>query len=589
MSKNIKKIAQDVHEGSKKPSLSKRATVNRAGGVAFEIDNPTLKLLTMTGGSFFSEPKYYSLDEPVRGSDGKMVNLKARIDKIESGVASFLNCEELDDTAREIINTALEVANSENPRDLLRLAVWLRNDMNIRLTPQVLLVIASQNVNTQPHIKDFSDQIILRPDEVKTCLMLHRFFFGQKCLKSSLDKALGRAMSRFNEKALMKYDGSNFPTWKDVLCWIKRKSGHPLSADLANYFIKGEVSKEGTPIAFARKELTKCVIFDENAKKLAKKSGANWEVLVSQFRGTKEVWTFLLENKLVKYMAMLRNLRNFLKAGVDNETVDMICDYLSNKDNVLYSKQLPFRFMSAYSVVENLHELDSLKRNKILNAIETAIEISVDNVPEIDGLTVVFSDTSGSMDTTVSDKSTVTCKDAGAMLAGIVAKRCKDSYVGAFATDPAEVTFTSRDTVLSIAKKIKSANTNGWGTDAHKIMDWLKKKKIKPARIIILSDMQCYRSRGWGYNSSRSLAEKWTEFRESDLGKDCWLHSVHLNGSGDTPIDDSYRVNETAGFSEKIIQQLLEAEAREEKGDYSEMGGSIETLPSVETIREKYK
>ncbi len=585
---NIKKLAQDKHKADKKPSLSKNATLNRAGGVAFEINDPTLKLLTMTGGSFFSEPKYYSLDEPVRGSDGQMVNLQARIQRIEDGIATFINCEELDDTAREIISTALAVANSDNPRDLLRIAAWLRNDMNIRLTPQVLLVIASQNANTQPHIKDFVDKIILRPDEVKTCLMLHRFFFGQKCLKSSLDKALGKALSKFGERALMKYDGSNFPTWKDVLCWIKRKSGHPLSASLANYFIKGEVSQEGTPVAYARKELAKCKTFDSKAKRLAKKSGANWEVLVSQFSGTKEVWTFLLENNLVRYMAMLRNLRNFLKAGVDDSSVEMICDYLSNEDNVLKSKQLPFRFMSAYDVVEHLDELDSRKRNKILSAIESAIEISVANVPEIDGLTVVFSDTSGSMQTAISAKSNVTCKDAGAMLAGIVAKRCTDAYVGAFATDPVEVTYTNRDTVLSISKRIKSANTHGCGTEAHKIMDWLKKKKIKPARIIILSDMQCYNMSGWGY-SSHSLSEKWTEFRNSDLGKDCWLHSIHLNGSGDTPVNDSHRINETAGFSEKILQQLLDAEVREERSEYSEMGSKIESLPSVETIREQYK
>ena len=195
---NIKKLAQDKHRGDREPSLSKKATLNRAGGEAFEIENPTLKLLTMTGGAFFSEPKYYSFEEPVRGSDGKIANLKARIQKIEDGMASFLNCEELDDTAREVINTAIEVANSDNPRDLLRLAAWLRNDMNIRLTPQVLLVIASQNANTQPHIKDFADKIILRPDEVKTCLMLHRFFFGQKFLKSSLAKALGKAMNIFS-------------------------------------------------------------------------------------------------------------------------------------------------------------------------------------------------------------------------------------------------------------------------------------------------------------------------------------------------------------------------------------------------------
>jgi hypothetical protein len=202
-----------------KPSNSPKATLNRAGGVAFEISNPAVKLITMTGGAFFSEPKYYSMDIPQRDTDGKIANMQARLDNINDSV-SFMECGELDDTAREVISTAIEVAHSEEPRDVLRIATWLRNDMNIRLTPQVLLVLASRIPEAQPHIKDFANQIILRPDEVKTCLMLHRFFFGHKSLSSSLDKALGRAMSKFGESALMKYNSNEFPTWKDVLCWI---------------------------------------------------------------------------------------------------------------------------------------------------------------------------------------------------------------------------------------------------------------------------------------------------------------------------------------------------------------------------------
>jgi hypothetical protein len=583
---NIKKLAKARHakEGaSNAPENSPKATYNRAGGVAFEIDNPTEKLITMTGGSFFSEPKYYSMGTPERGTDGKINNMVKRIENIEKNV-SFLNCDELDDTAREVISTAIEVANSEDPRDVLRVAAWLRNDMNIRLTPQVLLVVASQMPSAQSHIADFASKIILRPDEVKTCLMLHRFFFGHKSLKHSLNKALGNAMSGFNERALIKYNSSEFPTWKDVLCWIKREAGFPLSRDLANYFIKGTVSAEGTPIAYSRSQLTKCKTFNAEARELAKKSGVNWEVLVSQFGGTKEVWTFLLDSNLVGYMAMLRNLRNFLKAGVDDETIDMICKYISNKKNVLQSKQLPFRFLSAYDVIDGMSDMDSRQKSRILDAIEDAIDLSVENMDDIDGLTIVFSDTSGSMETPVSNKSTITCKKAGAILAGIVAKKCTNAYVGAFATELAEVTFTKRDSVISIAKKIMGQKV-GYGTNTYKVMEWIKAKGLKPARVIILSDMQCYgRSSG-----GQSLAGLWQKFRKSDAGKDCWMHSVHLNGSGDTPIDDSVKVNRTAGFSEKILQQLTDAEVREERTIKTTSEQREVSLPSVEMIRELYK
>ena len=47
-------------------------------------------------------------------------------------------------------------------------------------------------------------------------------------------------------------------------------------------------------------------------------------------------------------MALLRNLRNILLAGVDEEHLDIVCDRLSSEHEVLTSKQLPFRSLSAY-------------------------------------------------------------------------------------------------------------------------------------------------------------------------------------------------------------------------------------------------
>lgn len=241
-------------------------------------------------------------------------------------------------------------------------------------------------------------------------------------------------------------------------------------------------------------------------------------------------------------------------------------------------------------MVESLYELDSRKRSKILTAIEDAIEFSAENIPEISGLTVVFSDTSGSMTTPLSSKSQMTCLDAGAMLAAMAAKRGEDSYVGAFATNPNVITVTSRDTIMSVAKKIKSANTNGCGTNAYKCIDWIVNKGIKPARVIIISDMQCYGT-GNSWYCDGSLADKWDAFRKSANGKDCWLHSIHINGFGDSPIFDTKKVNQTAGFSEKILQQCLDAEVR--NASPKELAQKVEkqgkSLPTIEQIREKYE
>jgi hypothetical protein len=301
---SIKTLAKRKVAKAKIPSNSPQATVNRAGGVAFEVKDPALKLVTMTGGSFFSEPKFYNAESciPSRNKGGKFDKLVERLAIVDDKLKGFESCNELNDVAREVIATAVDVAKGQNPEDLLAIANWLRNEMNIRLTPQVLLVIASRMDGTKSLVRKYAPTIVKRPDEVKTCLLVHRFLFGLKSLSNGLNMGLGDTVSKFGEKGLMKYDSTDFPKWKDVLCWIRRKAGWPLKAEVAKYFITGEVvDASKTPVIAARKELAKLTKFDAEAKKLAKASFVNWEVLLSQFKGDKKaLWEFMIDNTFVE-------------------------------------------------------------------------------------------------------------------------------------------------------------------------------------------------------------------------------------------------------------------------------------------------
>jgi hypothetical protein len=62
----------------------------------------------------------------------------------------------------------------------------------------------------------------------------------------------------------------------------------------------------------------------------------------------KETWQKLVASGRLGYMATLRNLRNMAQLCVDDRTKDSICDKLSNPYEISKSKQLPFRFLSAY-------------------------------------------------------------------------------------------------------------------------------------------------------------------------------------------------------------------------------------------------
>ena len=581
----FQKTARQKAKNARTPSKQANATVNRAGGVAFEIKDSALKLVTMTGGAFFAEPRFYNGDSciPARGAAGKFEGLEQRLKIVDDKLKGFASCEELNDVAREVIATAVDVAKSDNPEDLLAIANWLRNDMYIRLTPQVILVIASRMGDTKSLVRKYAPCIVKRPDEVKTCLLIHRFLFGYKSLANGLNFGLGDALAGFGERGLMKYDSPGFPTWKDVLGWVKRKKDWPLKDEVAKYFVTGDVvDGRKTPIIYARKKLAKRDTFDDESKRLAQKSLVNWEVLRSQFKGdAKDVWEFLIDEKLLGYMAMLRNLRNILQANVSGEHVQRVSNFISSRDAVLRSKQLPFRFLSALKAME-VSDVDIADRNELAAAVELASNYACENI-HLPGVTAIFADNSGSMDQPVSAKSTVTCKDAANVLCGIVAKAAERPYVCAFATAVAPVRFTKTSTVLGVAGKVENADTQGWNTNAYKIPKWLADNGIKADRVIVLSDMQCWddtscTGSGYSYGGGRerSLCDAWGRYASSN--KDCWLHSIHLNGYGDSPVDEGSRVNQLSGFSEKVFDMLMQSEGLTEENP----------LPTVEQIRQKW-
>jgi hypothetical protein len=572
----MKGIAKKAVSKAKLPSERPDAMVNRAGGVAFDISDPAVKLLTMTGGSFFAEPRYYSDDScrPKRLASGKFGKLEERLRLVGEKAAKFVNCKELDDVAQEIIATAVDVANSGNPRDLLALGNWLRNEGNIRLTPQVFLVLASRLPGTKPFVRQYVEKIVKRPDEIKTVLLMHRYFFGMKCLSNALARGLSTRLSKLGEAALMKYDGNDFPTWKDVLCWLPRKKGWPLSDALSAYFKKGVVC-DAIPVARDRALLAKMTKFDAEARRLAKSSHVNWEVLLSQFGksedGKKAVWEFLIGEELVGYMAMLRNLRNLVQAGVGKETLKKVYATLSDVEQVKRSKQLPFRFLAAYHELE--HVGASAGISKLLEAIENATEAAIENCPAMPGHTIVAVDDSGSMGTSISQKSSMSAFDAACSLGAICARRGDEVNMWAFSDGVREVNITKHMTMMGIAKKV---GNHGGSTNTHLVIKKMIDEKLFPDRLFIFSDMQAWNS-GWG---SSNCADLWAKYRKlGAAAQKTWLHSVNVMGYGDTPFcEEDKRLNLMGGFNEAVLSMALKAEGVE----------GAANVPPLSYIRENF-
>ena len=204
-----------------------------------------------------------------------------------------------------------------------------------------------------------------------------------------------------------------------------------------------------------------------------------------------EIWQ--LAAPTMGYMALLRNLRNLDEAGVPDSVAGPLITRLADPEQVKRSRQLPFRFWSAYREVQSL---------RWGHALEQALSHSLANVPILDGRTLVLVDTSGSMTYgELSSKSKMDYATAAAIF-GLALKIRNPAGVDlwGFANRQFHVTGVDRGTSLLRAVETfrKSIGSVGGGTEiARAVSETLRDDH---RRVIILTDLQTFGNVMHGYH-----------------------------------------------------------------------------------------
>ena len=259
-------------------------------------------------------------------------------------------------------------------------------------------------------------------------------------------------------------------------------------------------------------------------------------------------------------MAIVKNLVALHRAGVfnDREAVDGIVKKLTDKKQVQKSRLLPFRFYSAWKEVNKLPTSYGVR--VISDALITALDLSIANMPKIDGYNAILIDRSGSMQCPVSSMSTVMADDIALILGAICFKQgVGEVYV--FGSSCQKVTgLSSRSTVIDLVNQLKRVNVGG-GTNLDIALNVISAdaQKTHYDNLIMLSDNDCYSStgstfriNGWGCYSSDEAVNSMIR---SGLIKKFYLNNLLGNTFAIVNTDD-YRKNLITGFSEKIVDVI---------------------------------
>lgn len=284
------------------------------------------------------------------------------------------------------------------------------------------------------------------------------------------------------------------------------------------------------------------------------KSGetATWEQHISKHGSTKETWEESVEK--MGYMALLRNLRNFVDNDISVKGLMKVARRIADRDSVVKSKQLPFRFMSAFRA------LPSNSPQMLIDAVSIAADMAVENVPDLDGETLVLVDCSASMGHTVSGKSTVTMSDAARCLGAILVRRGNSELWG-FGSRPVRVVAPSGNAVMATVAGMKGiSHHTGHATMIGAALDKSLNDRFK--RAIVLTDMQAH-------DHVNPVVTHWLAG-----DKERKLYVIDLSSYGVPSIDPRHpQVTIVGGFSDKVFDWIVANEVADPLRKISEYAG----------------
>lgn len=319
-----------------------------------------------------------------------------------------------------------------------QIAIECRESMKLRHAPLLIVREMARLETHRKFVADTLEKIIQRADELTEFLAIY-WKDGKEPLSAQVKKGLARAFTKFNEYELAKYNNGGTVKLRDVLFLCHAK---PKNKEQVRLWKKLVDNKLKTP--------------------------DTWEVSLSAGKDKKATFTRLIKEEKLGALAILRNLRNMINAGVSEKVI------ISAISNMKTDRVLPFRFISASRYAPGFES----------NLEETMFKC-LEGMKKLKGKTVLLVDVSGSMEDKLSDKSEMTRMDAACGLAVLCREICDNVDVYTFSNECKHIA-SRRGMALKDA--IENSQSHS-GTELGAALD---KIKTDYDRIIVFTDEQSH-------------------------------------------------------------------------------------------------
>jgi 60 kDa SS-A/Ro ribonucleoprotein len=448
--------------------------------------------------------------------------------------------------AAEQLDKVLALANELDAEFVAKTAVYAREKGFMKDMPALLVAVLST--------KDKALFEKVFPRVIDNGKMLRNFVqimrsgaVGRKSLGSLPKRMVREWFNARQAETIFKQSVGAAPSFADILKMVHPKPSEAEKEALYGWFIGRDVDADKLP---------------EIVRKFEKfKAGDSAEVpqvpfqMLTALPISTRVWTEIARNAAWQMTRM--NLNTFQRHGVfqSAEMVEIISNRLRDAIAIRRAKVFPYQLLSAYTAASQNAEIP----RAITEALQDAMEIATENVPELSGKVYVFPDVSGSMSSPATGyrkgaTSAVRCIDVAALVASAILRKNPTAEILPFENGVVNVALNPRDSVMTNAQKL--ASIGGGGTNCSAPLAQLNRAQTGADLLIYVSDNESWIDSARAWNSGTETMKQWNEFKSRN--PQAKLVCIDIQPYAHTQAQERADILNVGGFSDQVFTLLAE-------------------------------
>src|SRR5574338_90556 len=446
--------------------------------------------------------------------------------------------------AQTQLESIIQLGFAVNDLTLAKIAIYARKHGFMKDIPSVCMAILA---NRNPDLfEQIFNEVIDNGRMIRNIVQIFRS--GKIANRKSIPKCARRCIKNWlinrNYSKLFDESVGNEPSMGDVIKMLHPKAKNEEQEAFFGYLIGSEkATHTNLPNIVKQYELFK-------SRRLDNYHGGeipNVEFrLLSSLNLTTNDWKEIALNGGFHMVRM--NLNTFERHGVfkDEGITKQIANKLRDRNSILKSKMMPYQLFTAFLNISNVPR-------EIENALQDAVEISLENIPEINGKCFIFPDVSGSMGSTISSKSKVRCIDIAALFSFAMMRKNPNSEIIPFEQNVVNLKLNSRDSIMTNAQKL--ASIGGGGTNCSAPLKLLNDRHQKDvAACIYISDNESWMDTRSYYNNKTEMENQWNHLKRNS--PNAKLICIDLTPNTTTQTKDKKDVLNVGGFSDVVFDVM---------------------------------